>query len=117
MISHQLATRWGGPNKDFWTRPVAFVLGRLLSWWARVPAIESAAHQLTENQNVWMLAAADDQRIPSAATASLRKAFDSSEATFKFDSESGGHLRGEDDPRIPQLLQRTMQWMAAARLR
>lgn len=114
VIAHQLVTRWG---EAFWVRPAARMVGALLASYADVPDIEAQAQRLRPHQRAWMLSAAADERIPPSATRALREGFQASQATFTFETEPGEHLRGEDDPRIPALLERAEQWMDRAGLR
>lgn len=115
VIAHQFIMRWE-PDRGAWVRPLAHLLSTILCWYANVPDVEAAAGRMGADQNVWMIAAQDDLRIPAAAVLALRSAFLRSEAEFKFESETGGHLAGEDDPRIPDLLRNATRWMKLADL-
>lgn len=110
VIAHQFGRRWSKDRGD-WVWLPARLLGRLLNWYARIPSVDDLASQLDGDQRAWMLSATDDHRLPRAATANLREAFEQSQAQFSFTSATGGHLRGEDDPRIPGLLQQVEAWM------
>lgn len=112
VISHQFAWRWDVDQRP-WLQPMAWLLGRFLNSYADLPRIETHAQRLHAGQRVWMLSAQDDALIPPGANEALRKAFAASAARFEYETELGGHLRGEDDPRIPDLLQRTEAWLIA----
>lgn len=112
VISHQFAWRWDVEQRP-WLRPLAWLLGRFLNAYAALPRIEQHARRLDAGQHVWMLSAQDDALIPPRANESLRTAFAESAASFDYETETGGHLRGEDDPRIPELLQRTEAWLVS----
>ena len=97
-------------------RPLAWLVGHGLAWYAGVPDIEDAAARMQAGQRVWMLAASDDERVPSIATDALREGFAASASRFSFEEDAGKHLAGGDDPRIPGLLRRAESWMKAERL-
>lgn len=112
VISHQFAWRWAEDGRA-WMQPLAWLLGRSLAAYAGIPRIENHAARLRAEQKVWMLSAKDDALIPPRANESLRAAFATSPAHFDYETEDGGHLRGEKDPRIPDLLRRTERWLVA----
>lgn len=112
VIGHQFASRWARDGRA-WMWPLAWLLGHALDAYARLPDIEQQAARLRATQQVWMLSARDDARVPAAATESLRAAFARSAARLRHDTEDGGHLRGQSDPRIPRLLRRTEAWLIA----
>jgi predicted esterase len=112
VISHQFAWRWAEDGRA-WMQPLAWLLGRSLAAYAGIPRIENPAARLRAEQKVWMLSAKDDALIPPRANESLRAAFATSPAHFDYETEDGGHLRGEKDPRIPDLLRRTERWLVA----
>ena len=111
VLSHQFIWRSDDPDR-FWVRPLAWMLGRALSWVTGLPSVEQHAQRLQAHQRVLMLNAADDERIPPAAMQSLSSALRASAAQVQIETESGDHLSGESDPRIPLLLQRTDRWRA-----
>lgn len=115
VIAHQFGRRWAR-NRGDWVWAPAHLLGRLLNWYARIPNVEAHAARLRPDQHAWMLAAEDDRRLPADATRALREGFEQSRASFDFSSETGGHLRGGSDPRIPALLQQVEAWMVAQEL-
>lgn len=112
VIAHQFGRRWARHRGD-WVWAPAGLLGRLLNWYARIPNVEAHAARLRTDQHAWMLAAEDDRRLPADATRALREGFEQSQARFDFATETGGHLRGGDDPRIPGLLRQVEAWMVA----
>lgn len=112
VITHQFAWRWAEDGRG-WMQPLAWALGRFLNWYAEIPRIEVHAARLHAGQKVWMLSANDDALIPPRADAALREGFAASQATFEHETEAGGHLRGDKDPRIPELLRRTEHWLIA----
>lgn len=110
VIAHQFGRRWSRSRGE-WVWAPARWLGRWLAWYAAVPEVDDYATRLASGQQAWMLSAREDERIPAAATQALRQAFERSQAGFSFELEEGGHLRGEDDPRIPRLLSDVERWM------
>lgn len=115
VIGHQFAWRWAEDGRA-WLRPLAWLLGHALHAYAALPRIEDQASRLRDTQQVWMLSASDDALIPPAADDALRSAFARSAARLTYETEAGGHLRGDRDPRIPDLLKRTEAWLIASGL-
>lgn len=116
VIAHRLIERWA-PERSTWAQAPIRALAWALCGYAGVPDIAAAAARLQAHQRAWMLSAADDDLIPASATASLHRGLAASDASVEFETEPGGHLRGEDDPRIPQLLARGEAWLERAGLR
>lgn len=92
------------------------LFSRFMAWFAGIPDIGQKAASLGPGQRVWMLSASDDGLIPNDAIRSLRDGFEQSSAELVFETESGGHLAGGEDPRIPSLLRRAEHWMWEVRL-
>ncbi|MGQ0530391.1 MAG: alpha/beta hydrolase family protein [Panacagrimonas sp.] len=111
VIGQQFIWRWDVEDR-VWARPLAWLLGQVLARAAGLPDVELHAQRLRAHQRVLMLSAADDERIPTAATRSLIHALHASAAQVQVETEPGDHLSGEADPRIPLLLQRTDRWRA-----
>lgn len=115
VIAHQFVRafepRWGG-----WVRWPAQGLATLLTWGYRLPAPERYARRLGTDQRALMLVAGDDELIPAVATESLWRALRSSAAHVERIDESGGHLRGGDDPRIASLVPIVLDWLRGAGL-
>lgn len=110
VIAHQFIRRWE-PRRGAWVRPVAHALAAFLTGYGGIPDVEARARTLRAEQRVMMLIAGDDELVPAAATAALLDGFRASAAQVESEVESGGHLAGEVDPRIPALLARTERWM------
>lgn len=110
VIAHQFVRRWE-PERGPWVRPFAHGLARVLSLVAGIPDVEGGASRLRANQQVLMLIAADDELVPASASEALLSALHSSAAETESEVESGRHLTGAGDPRIPDLLRRTERWL------
>lgn len=116
VIGHQLqqaAERRGRA----WLRRPAQGLANLLTWAFRLPAPEDHATKLAPDQRALMIVAGDDELIPRRATEALWTALQASDARVERIDESGGHLRGVDDPRIADLVRTAMDWMQRNDLR
>lgn len=89
----------------------AHALAMLLTWGLRLPAPEDYARQLRGEQRVLMIVADDDDLIPRRATEVLWTALERSNAQLTRINESGVHLTGNRDPRIPALVGSALDWM------
>lgn len=110
VIGHQfrlsLEKRYGA-----WVRPFASLLGHGIAAWTQLPEPEDAARRFTAEQQVLVVNAADDERIPAAAIEALWSAVDASPARARRIDRPGGHLRGEGDPEILAMMALAFGWM------
>lgn len=94
------------------------VRARLAGWlgWALasamdLPSIERHARALRRSQQVLMIDAAGDERVPPAAADALWHALRLSGARIERIALPGAHLRGFDDPSLPAILDTALDWM------
>lgn len=115
VIGHQfrlsLEKRYGA-----WVRPLTSLLGHGIAAWTQLPEPEDAARRFTAEQQVLVVNAADDERIPATAIEALWSAVDESPAYALRVDRPGGHLRGEGDPEILALMGVAFSWMEDAGL-
>lgn len=111
VIAQQFIEKYG--RVVYWP---AQTLAALLTWGLRLPAPEDYAEQLRREQQVLMVVAADDELIPRHATEVLWTALEDSDAQLTRINESGAHLSGNRDPRIPALVGSALDWMRGAGL-
>ncbi|MEQ1439208.1 hypothetical protein AAG565_07580 [Fontimonas sp. SYSU GA230001] len=102
----KLEPRYGG-----WVRGPARLLAGLLAWAYDLPDAEIHAARLGSAQRALMIVAADDELIPAAATQALWQALHDAPAVAERIDEAGAHLRGQDDPRIADLVATALDWM------
>ncbi len=99
------------PRYGEWVRPFTAAFARAIVWWMELPEPEQHAEALQRGQQVLMVTAAADERIPAAASEALWSALTRSAALpTRLDLE-GGHLRGYGDPAIDLIMQHALEWM------
>lgn len=102
------------PDYGAWLKPLSWLFARFIVWFTDLPQPEVAAGQLQPEQQLLMVTATDDKRIPAAATEALWQAIQASPAQATRMDLEGGHLRGYGDPEITRILSRAMDWMEQA---
>ena len=112
VVAHQFVLRWQPRYGDWVVRP-AHWLAHLLVWGLGLPHPEAYAAQYTADQQVLFIDAVDDERIPASATELLWSAIEATPADAQRRSLDGGHLSGEGDPLIDEMLRVGTQWMQA----
>lgn len=110
VIAQQFTLRWQPKHGDWVVRP-AHWLARILVWGLGLPHPEAYAARYTAGQQVLYIDAVDDKRIPAAATELLWQTIDATPADAQRRSLEGGHLSGEGDPLIDEMLRVGTQWM------
>ncbi len=110
VIAHQFTVSWSKKYGD-WVAPVAWLLAALIVWWAELPHPEHHARQFDQTQQVLMINAQQDQRIPHKAIESLWSAIDASPAGSERLDLAGGHLRGYHDPAMEQIMATALSWL------
>lgn len=116
VVAHQFLRKLE-PRLGCWARWPAWGLANALVWGLGLPAPEDYAPELQAGQRALMVVAGDDELVPPQATETLWQALQASSAEVERVDESGGHLRGVSDPRIADLVDTALDWMARAGLR
>lgn len=99
------------PRYGSWVRPLTWLFAHAIVWWMDLPEPEHYAAQLEQGQQVLMVTAAADERVPASATAALWSALQGSAAETSRLDLGGGHLRGYGDPAIDEIMLHALEWM------
>ncbi len=104
------------PRYGAWVRPLTWLFAHAIVCWMDLPEPESYASGFTAGQQVLMVTAEADERVPAAATEALWIAIENSPADATRLDLSGGHLRGFGDPAIERIMQLALDWMRQRQL-
>lgn len=110
VIAHQFVLSWTQQFGD-WVKPIAWLFAAFIVWWAELPVPEDHAARFTESQQLLVINAADDQRIPRQAIEALWDGVAASEAQASRLDLAGDHLRGYGDPAMDTIMAVALDWM------
>jgi dienelactone hydrolase len=106
VIQKELEHHWGAHS-----RPLAFMLGKLL--WAFLSRVspEAEAKNLKRNQNVLSISAESDKALPQVAINALNAGLKESPAQVEFYISPGGHVHPRNFELQRQLLEKSFDWL------